>query len=168
MFALLTDPRLYEFIPAEPPASLGSLAERYRRLETRRSPDGSQRWLNWIIQTVDDDACLGFVQSTIYPQQTAGFAFLLGSAYWGCGFAHEASAEALDMLFDNYEVTVAYATTDRRNVRSVSLLKRLGFREIEADDYPHGDVLPSDCAFQMDHFNHLDGIETLSHLAGAT
>lgn len=156
MFALLTDPRLYEFIPAEPPASLSSLTERYRRLETRQSPDGSQRWLNWVIQPVDDDACLGFVQATIHPQQTADFAFLLGTAFWRRGLAYEASVSALKMLFGNHEATATFAKVDRRNVRSIALLRRLGFHQIEPAAYPHGDVLPSDDVFQTICFDRDD------------
>ncbi len=49
MFPGLSNPRLYEFIADDPPASLEVLREKYTRLESRRSPSGDDRWLNWIV-----------------------------------------------------------------------------------------------------------------------
>ena len=49
MYAVLADPAIYEFENAPPP-SRQWLAERYARLEARRSADGSQRWLNWVVR----------------------------------------------------------------------------------------------------------------------
>jgi hypothetical protein len=43
--SVLADPRIYDYIDAEPSEGL---AARYRQLETRRSPDGTERWLNWV------------------------------------------------------------------------------------------------------------------------
>lgn len=149
MFALLSDPRIYEFILDRPPASLAFLTERCRRLESRRSSDGSQQWLNWIIQPLDTDSCAGFVQATIHASQTADFAFLLGPAYWGRGLAHKASVAAIRALFSDYALTAIFATADHRNARSLSLLTRLGFHQIERATYPHGDVLPSDHVFRL-------------------
>lgn len=45
MFAVLSDPAIYEYENA-PPASVDALRARYAFLEGRRSPDGSQQWLN--------------------------------------------------------------------------------------------------------------------------
>lgn len=41
MFVVLADPAIYEH-ENEPPASVEWLRERYRRLESRRSPDGRE------------------------------------------------------------------------------------------------------------------------------
>lgn len=49
MFAVLSDPAIYTH-ENQPPPSLEWLRERFRRLETRRSADGRERWLNWVIR----------------------------------------------------------------------------------------------------------------------
>ena len=49
MFAVLSDPAIYEYENA-PPASVDALRARYAFLEGRRSPDGSQQWLNWVAR----------------------------------------------------------------------------------------------------------------------
>jgi [ribosomal protein S5]-alanine N-acetyltransferase len=149
LFPLLSDPRIYEFIPDEPPVSIAALAERYQRLESRRSPDGLQQWLNWAIRRRHDRQCVGYLQATIHPGGTADFAFVLGSLFWGLGLAREASVPALRMLFAEFEVTSVFATADRRNVRSSSLLARLGFVRIEHALYPHGGVEESDDVFRL-------------------
>jgi hypothetical protein len=49
-FALWQDDRLYTFTPVESPTELRSLEARYRELATRRSPDGTEAWLNWLAR----------------------------------------------------------------------------------------------------------------------
>ena len=49
MFRVLSDPAIYEF-ENEPPESVERLRARYAYLEARRSPDGSQQWLNWVLR----------------------------------------------------------------------------------------------------------------------
>lgn len=149
MFPLLSDPRVYEFIQDKPPASLECLQKRYRRHETRHSPDGSEQWLNWIIQPLEGGACMGFIQATIYATATADFAFVLGPSYWGRGLAHEAALCALRTLFTDYAISSVFAMADKRNVRSISLLTRLGYQHVERVNHPHRAVLPSDHLFQL-------------------
>jgi [ribosomal protein S5]-alanine N-acetyltransferase len=153
MYPILGEPAVYEFLIDKPPASLEELTERYRRLEARCSPDGSQQWLNWIIRLLNGGACAGFVQATLFTPRTGDFAFVLGPAYWGRGLAYDACIAALQILFRNYGVTSLFATVDRRNARSLSLLGRLGFRQVERAAYPHGDVLTSDHVLRKDSFS---------------
>jgi ribosomal-protein-alanine N-acetyltransferase len=150
LFPLLADRRVYEFIADQPPASVAALAERYHCLESQRSPDGSQQWLNWAIRRRADRQCVGYLQATIYPGGMADFAFVLGSSFWGLGLAGEASVPALRILLAEFEVTSVFATADRRNLRSARLLARLGFVRIPPALYPHGNVLDSDHAFRLD------------------
>jgi hypothetical protein len=49
MFEILCDPAIYQF-ENQPPQSKQALAERYARLQRRHSPDGSERWLNWVVR----------------------------------------------------------------------------------------------------------------------
>ena len=96
MFEVLCDPALYTYLDYGPPASLERVQQVYAQLETRRSPDGSEEWLNWII--VRDGVPIGLVQATIYPDRSANVAYLLGSAHWGHGYALEAVTAMLEQL----------------------------------------------------------------------
>ncbi len=55
--------------------------------------------------------------------------FLLHPDLWGQGFAREAMMAAIRHLFLHHEITALTAEVDPRNVASLSLLGRLGFRE---------------------------------------
>lgn len=124
MFAVLSDPAIYEYENASP-VSLAWLRERYARLESRVSGDGSERWLNWVLRTADGKA-IGYVQATVRAD-AADVAYEMGSAWWGHGYASEAVAAMLDELADAYGVRRFAAVAKRANVRSHALLARLGF-----------------------------------------
>ena len=148
MFAVLSDAAIYEFIPDRQPASVDAVRERYRMLERGWSPDGTQRWLNWIVR-LDGGACAGFVQATVRGSGNADFAFVFGTAFQGRGIAHAASLLALPILRDTHGVRALFATADARNGRSIRLLERLGFQALARADYPHGSVDPGDVAYRM-------------------
>jgi len=63
LFPLFRDEGLWEFIDEAPPVSLLALRARYRRLESRRSADGTQLWLNWPL-VLNDGSVIGVVQAT--------------------------------------------------------------------------------------------------------
>jgi [ribosomal protein S5]-alanine N-acetyltransferase len=48
MFVVLSDPAIYEFENAAP-TSETNLSDPFKKLESRKSRDGSERWLNWVI-----------------------------------------------------------------------------------------------------------------------
>jgi RimJ/RimL family protein N-acetyltransferase len=147
LYDSLSDPAIYTYISGPPPESIAVLTERYRRLESRVSSNGLEQWLNWVIRRIEDRRCIGYVQATIYPGNTADFAFVLAPAFWGLGLAREASALALTALFDKFRVTAVFATVDERNARSSTLLTRLGFALVPSATYPHGSVSSGDHVF---------------------
>ena len=149
LFDALSDPAIYAYISEPPPKSVPVLTERYRRLESRASADGSEQWLNWVIRRIEDRQCVGYVQATIHPRNTADFAFVLAPPFWGFGLAREASKIALSALFAEFQVTVVFATVDERNVRSSTLLSRLGFQRIPAAAYPHSEVSSGDHVYRL-------------------
>jgi ribosomal-protein-alanine N-acetyltransferase len=128
LFPVLSDPGLYEFIPQLPPASQRALEERYRYLERRASPDGREVWLNWALIPRDGIAgCLGTVQATLQEGGRSLFAYELGRAFWGRGYATEACSRVLAFLFEDAGVRLVVARVDTRNRASIRLLERLGF-----------------------------------------
>jgi RimJ/RimL family protein N-acetyltransferase len=132
MFEVLRDPAIYEF-ENEPPSSLEWLERRYRQLETRRSPDGSERWLNWVIR-LPSGRLAGYVQATVLQESTAFIAYELASRFWRQGIGSIAVAAILQELVPTYEVHTCMAVFKTRNFRSEALLRHLGF----ASEPPEG------------------------------
>ena len=149
LFPVLSHAAIYSYIAGPPPASVSALAERFRRLESRSSPDGSQQWLNWAIRHSESQERIGYVQATVHAAGTADFAFVLAPRFWGLGYAYEASLVALSSLFIEFGVSSVYATADRRNLRSSALLLRLGFLQVPSASYPHGTTEDSDDVFRL-------------------
>lgn len=125
MFDVLSDPAIYEF-ENEPPRSLEWLRERYSKLETRRSSDGEQHWLNWVVRLASGEP-IGYVQATVYPDGQASIAYELGSRFWGFGYASESVKALMRELVERYDVREFSAVLKEHNHRSLRLLKRLGF-----------------------------------------
>ena len=86
MCHLLRDADLYSFTDNHPPATTCELADRYGRLESRRSPDGSQWWLNWVVKKVGTDELIGYVQATVV-EEVAEVAWVIGVRHQCGGYA---------------------------------------------------------------------------------
>jgi ribosomal-protein-alanine N-acetyltransferase len=127
LFGGLSDARLYAHMPGPPPASVAELRARHRRLEARRSPDGSERWLNWALRARDDGRLVGYVQATVFGDGGAEVAYVLLYAEWGRGLAREATQRMIDHLHERFAVRRFRATVDLGNRRSTRLLGALGF-----------------------------------------
>jgi RimJ/RimL family protein N-acetyltransferase len=125
MFRVLSDPAIYEY-ENEPPASVDALRSRFAKLESRRSGDGREQWLNWVIR-MDGVGLIGYVQATVHADGTAGIAYEMASAYWGRGLGRRATEALLQELIDQYGVTKIFGVAKRRNFRSLRLLAGLGF-----------------------------------------
>jgi RimJ/RimL family protein N-acetyltransferase len=146
MFALLQDPTIYRY-ENEAPSSVDWLHERFRRLESRTSADGQEQWLNWVAR-LPGTGLVGFVQATLRRCAPAAIAYVLGSRYWGRGYATEVVGGMLDELVEYYDVNRFSAVLKRDNVRSVRLLERLGFALAStasgATDAPDDEPLTAD------------------------
>lgn len=99
LFEVLSDDRMYHFVPQEPPATLAALAGRFALLETRCSPDGDEAWLNWVVRSKSEGVCLGCVQVTIRRDGRAQLAYEIGVPYWRRGFSTEACGQ-VSPVFD--------------------------------------------------------------------
>lgn len=103
MFAVLSDPAIYEY-ENRPPPSLEWLRERFARLESRSSGDGSEQWLNWVIRLPTSEL-VGYVQATVKANGQAAIAYELSSAYWGRGLARRAVQAMMTELADSLSCT---------------------------------------------------------------
>ena len=126
---VLADPRTHEFVPGDPPTDEDVLRERFERLASRRSPDGAEYWLNWVVFA--GEKALGTVQATVAPAAArAHVAYMFHPEVWGQGYATEAVQAMLEHL-KGLQVGRAEANIDVRNGRSQRLVERLGFKRVE-------------------------------------
>lgn len=128
LFPLLADPALYEYLDYGPPPSLEHLQNVYAKLESRRSGDGTQHWLNWAVRETATHRITGFVQATVLESSVAWVAYVFGREYWGAGFARSATSAMLAHLVGDYGCASFLAMVEHDNARSIRLLQRLGFR----------------------------------------
>ncbi len=125
MHVVLCDPAIYAY-ENEPPPSVAWLRERYARLESRRSPDGLELWLNWVL-CLHDGPAIGYVQATVHAGGRADVAYVLASAWWGRGLASEAVHAMVAELHQRHGVRALHAVLKSANLRSLKLLQRMGF-----------------------------------------
>ena len=127
MFEVLADSKIYRYLDYPPPPSVEHLRDVYTRLEARKSPDGDQIWLNWVVRPHGHPP-VGYVQATIASTGSAWIAYVLSSKYWGRGYAHLATHVVMENLTTAYGVVRYLATVEAENCRSIRLLERLAFR----------------------------------------
>ena len=127
LFAGFSDPRLYTFIPTDPPASIDALRERYRRLAKRSSPDGRERWLNWAARLAGEPVYVGLIEATVREDATASLAYFVFSEHARRGYGAEGAGIVVDHLHRALGVPAVQANIDSRNLASIRLVERLGF-----------------------------------------
>ncbi len=146
MFAVLSDPAIYEY-ENQPPASLEWLRERYSKLESRRSADGREQWLNWVIRLPDGNL-IGFVQASVRRNGQAAIAYELSSAHWGRGLASQAVQAMISELAEHYGVMHLNAVLKLANLRSRRLLLRLGFSAVAPESIAKQELAPDELLMQ--------------------
>lgn len=100
MAGVLDDAALHEFIGGVP-ATVGELRSRYSRQVVGRSPDGSQRWFNWVLRRRSDGRAVGTVQATVSREAqalTAEVAWVIGTDYQHQGYARDAATAMVTWL----------------------------------------------------------------------
>jgi RimJ/RimL family protein N-acetyltransferase len=127
MFEVLTEPELYRYLDYPPPPTVEHLAGLYARLEARKSPDGGEHWLNWIVSPLGQPP-VGYVQATVTSSGIAWIGYVFSKNHWGKGYATHAVQAMLEHLPTEYGVLGFLATVEAENAASIRLLARVGFR----------------------------------------
>jgi [ribosomal protein S5]-alanine N-acetyltransferase len=130
LFAPLSDAQLYALMPEEPPKSLEALQKRYAFLQTGKSPDGKEHWLNWTIFDRRTGTPVGIFQATVRDDTPSDIAYIVFKAHWRQGIAREAGAGVIDHVFARYATPMLAANMDTRNVASIKLVEGLGFKRV--------------------------------------
>ena len=142
MFEVLKDEALYRHLDYPPPPSVEHLRKVYARLEERSSPDGADRWLNWVVSR--EGAPIGFVQSTVMRDGTAWVAYVFARGHHGRGLATRATGAMLDHLAADYGARAFLASVEEANRPSIRLLERLGFRLATREESRAHELTPSE------------------------
>lgn len=132
MFVVLSDPAIYEF-ERVPPPSVEKLAAGFRRMEARVSPDGSEKWLNWIARLPNQELA-GYVQATVLQSGTSYVAYEFASKHWRQGIGSAAVGAMLAELELSYGVRLFVAVLKAANFRSMGFLRHLGFKPGTPED----------------------------------
>ena len=132
MVDVLADQVLYEHIGGEPP-SVAQLESRYAGQVVGMSPDGSQRWLNWIVKRRDSDALVGFVQATVAEDEhdpVAEVAWVINPRHQGQGLASEAT-QAMVLWLRSRGITRIAASIHPEHGASSGVARRVGLHPTE-------------------------------------
>lgn len=132
MFAPLSDPELYRYVPGDAYPDVAGLRARYERI-SRGPSDPRERWWNWalVLRNGRRPTAIGTVEISLVEASTrALLAYALGRSYWGAGYACEASAAAIAYSRETAAPQSVDAYIDTRNARSIALVERLGFKRI--------------------------------------
>jgi ribosomal-protein-alanine N-acetyltransferase len=138
-FPKLQDDDLYRWISLIKPKSVNSLAEDWRRIESRTSPDHKEIWLAWFVSSKFDNSPLGSIDVSIDEDGVAvncGYYFFVSE--WGKGYGTEATSAVIQHL-QKHQVKKFIATVTVGNMASVAVLKKLGFEFVRT--IPNNDTL---------------------------
>ena len=127
LFPSLADPALGRFTGEAPPADVESLRSRFGRWERRRSPDGTELWLNWVVRLRDDDRAIGVLQATVADGETA-IAWTIGRSFQHRGFATEAGSALLPWLRAAFGDGTIVAWIHPDHLASQAVARRIGMR----------------------------------------
>lgn len=127
LFAGLSDPALYTFVPGHPPTSLEALRERYTRILRGPQDNPGELWLNWAARETATGAYIGYIETSTLPDDHAYLAYFMFSPAQRQGYAREACDAVIRHLVREYRIECVVAEMDTHNEASRRLVESLGF-----------------------------------------
>lgn len=139
LFSILTAPSVLAFIdPEGNPPTLEELRAEYtaRASGPVKVITPTEQWFNMAIRLKDHSSkVIGRLEATSYGGW-GEVAYLFGEAWWGKGLAFEAMLWWHDYLAAAVPKTQWWATVHPANQRSIRLLTRLGYVEVDSSKQP--------------------------------
>jgi ribosomal-protein-alanine N-acetyltransferase len=140
--ALNADPEVMEHFPA-------TLSREESDALARRFEAGfeARGFGVWALEIAATGEFIGFCGLTV-PSFEAPFmpaveiGWRLARPFWGQGYATESARAALGFGFDSVGLAEVVSFTTRGNERSRAVMRRLGMRHQEADDFDHPRLPP--------------------------
>jgi RimJ/RimL family protein N-acetyltransferase len=137
-----SDPKVMEFLgPAQTRAQSDAAVDRQLALIAQGEP------AFWAAERIADGAFMGFIgvkRFTFDAPFTPGYeiGWRLAYEFWGKGYASEGAGAALAYCFANYAMAHIDAITTRDNIRSQSVMKKIGMHYVEGADFAHPQLAP--------------------------
>lgn len=136
------DPRVRQF--------LGDTLTRSQSDAQLREFDARERqhgFTFWAVEIPDLRPCIGFIglERTDYHAHftpAVEIGWRLDPAYWGQGYATEGASALLKYAFEELGLEEIVAVTVPQNIKSQSVMKRLGMTYAPDDDFDHPDEDP--------------------------
>jgi RimJ/RimL family protein N-acetyltransferase len=128
LFRVLSDSKLYQYTGGTPPGSADQLRAWYAQLESGRSGDGAELWLNWMLSESASGASIGWIQATV-TAHFADIAWIVGTPWQGRGYATEA-ARALVSWLRRAGATVVRAKVHAAHIASQHVAANAGLSRI--------------------------------------
>jgi len=128
---LFRDPDLHHFVPFEP-GTLEQQRERCARWAKRKSPDGSEVWLNWAGRDKATGKLAAHFQAGIKATNNgmASIGYVVAGQFQRQGIATEGLEAVFAFLREDFSVREVRAWSDTRNTASHQLAKKLGMVQI--------------------------------------
>lgn len=118
---------IYQWIALDKPPNLQWLRERWTRVESRMSTDGTEAWPVWAVTTRTDGALVGQVDAVVDADRVCtNLGYYLFPNFWGRGFATEAVQAATNHLL-RQGIHRLVATVTVGNQASAQVLKKASF-----------------------------------------
>ncbi len=124
------DKELYHYTRRDIPPSSSWLAEGFKKLESLKSPDGSETWLGWVLREKYTGHPVGISELSFFNGE-AHIAYTIFRNKWGKGFAAEATSEMMKFARANYEFSRFVIEMDTRNRASIKVAEKLGFKFVK-------------------------------------
>jgi RimJ/RimL family protein N-acetyltransferase len=151
--ALNSDPAVMEFFPA-PQSRASSDAS----IDAWQSQFEAQGWSNWAVELRATGQFIGFTGLSV-PRRVLPFSpcvevgWRLAREHWGQGYATEAARAALRVAFERLALNEVVSFTAIGNVRSRSVMERIGMRNANQDfehpGVPDGHALRLHCLYRI-------------------
>ena len=130
LWELFRDPELHHFVPFEP-LSLEKQKERCARWAKRRSPDGTELWLNWVGRDKQSQKVAAHFQAGVKADGTASIGYLVSRDFQRKGIATEGLIAVFKYLREGLAVKEVRAWSDTRNHASHRLAEKLGLVQVQ-------------------------------------
>ncbi|RWE74018.1 GNAT family N-acetyltransferase [Mesorhizobium sp.] len=137
-FARATDIESASLAGDPVPDDIGA-GERWLARSRQRFADGEA--IQWCIDQAGVSDAIGTVTLSFSEAdaKSAALGFVLARAYWGRGLGSEAVREVLRFAFETLELAQVTAEAAARNLASLRMLTKFGFRHVESFVDPSDD-----------------------------
>jgi RimJ/RimL family protein N-acetyltransferase len=132
-FALNSDPAVMEFLPATDRAASDAAVD--RMIETQ----AGHGHCFWAVERKADGAFLGFCGAMLArePLNEVELGWRLAREAWGRGYATEGARASLAWCWANLAAPTVMAITVPANLRSRTVMEKIGLAYVEGGDFDH-------------------------------